>query len=91
MRAAQEVIVQPTHLINGFQCGSCQVEAYHFVQSFGIDSFDENVGLECAFGVFHTEGKVVSGANIFAVVEMSPRAIGLMTPLLLCGRGVSGI
>jgi hypothetical protein len=83
MWTTQKVIVQSTQLINRSQRRRGQVEAHHFVQRFGVNSLDENIRLELAFGVFHAKRKVVAGANIFSVVEMAARSIRSMSSLII--------
>lgn len=83
MPTRQQIIVQSTALVDGTQGRRGQMELYHFVEDFRIDTFDKDVWLEGSLGVFHRKGKVVSGSNILSIVQAPTRSIGTKPALLV--------
>ncbi len=83
MFASKEVVVQSTTLVDGTQGRRGQVEADHFIEDFRIDALDKDVWFEGPLGVFHRKGKVVSGSDVFSVVQATAGSIGTKPALLV--------
>lgn len=79
----QKIIVQSTALVDGTQGRRGQMESYHFVEDFRIDTFDKDVWFEGSLCVFHRKGKIVSGSNILSIVQPPTRSIGTKPTLLV--------
>jgi hypothetical protein len=59
------------------------MESYHFVEDLRIDAFDKDVWFEGSLCVSHRKGKIVSGSDIFSVVQTPTRSIGTKPALLV--------
>ena len=55
------------------------MELDHFVKNFGINSLEENIRLERSFGPAFTKRNIVTGTNVFTVVESTSRAVAAVS------------
>jgi hypothetical protein len=83
----EQVVVQTTRFVDRSKRRSRQMELQHVVENFRIDSFQEYIGFELALGRSHTEGNVVSRANILVVVQATA---GTIAPMPYLGRRSGG-
>mmetsp|Transcript_3509 Transcript_3509/g.9694 ORF Transcript_3509/g.9694 Transcript_3509/m.9694 type:complete len:218 (+) Transcript_3509:143-796(+) len=79
----EQVIVQTTIFINGFQGFGRDVKSNHFVQRLRIQSLLENIGLELASRLAVTETHFVSKSDVRSIVQTTSRPITTTTDLLL--------
>ena len=90
--ARQEVVVQPTRLVDAPERARGEMESHHLVQRFGVHPLLEDVRLERSLGLLHAERHVVAAPDVLAVVQAAAGSIGSVPdlPVLLRDAGTCG-